>query len=320
MQKTSIPQFVSDIFPDENTIVNITSDGNCNELWNSKSKHNALYLTDRCNSRCIMCPQPDNKNSYYDICSAVIDTLTPAELDYTGITGGEPTLDMEILLNLINKISQKSKTKPFVHILTNGRKLADIENVQKLAEIKNCDITFGIPLYSPVSEEHDFITGVRGSFCQTIKGLYNLAKYRQKIELRVVILRQNYKNLSDLVEFIYRNLPFTVNIAFMGTEYHGRAEENYELVGIDPNEYRVELFNAIRECIRRDMNTGIYNLPYCLVDERIEDYCRDSISDWEKTYLPQCENCSKKTSCSGVFSTSFIHSENIRPYSTLSPV
>ena len=98
----------------------------------------------------------------------------------------------------------------------------------------------------------------------------------QKIELRVVLLRQNYKRLNDLVEFIYRNLPFVVHIAFMGMEYRGRAESNFDEVSIDAIEYKSELFNAV------------------------------------KIYLSKCENCIKKEKCSGIFETSFVQSENIK--------
>lgn len=63
------------------------------------------------------------------------------------------------------------------------------------------------------------------------------------------------------------------------------------------------------------MNIDVYNTPLCLVDKRIDKYCRDSISTWKKTYLPQCDNCSVKDVCSGVFETSFRHSDNIKPMS-----
>ena len=74
-----------------------------------------------------------------------------------------------------------------------------------------------------MSELEAFLKEVKGSFQQTIKGLYNLAQYKQKIEIRIVILKQNYRKLKDIAEYIYRNLPFVTHIALMGMEYHGRA-------------------------------------------------------------------------------------------------
>lgn len=311
--RTTLPVFICDKKDFINgDIVNISLDGDCSVVWQENAEHNAFYVTDVCNSKCIMCPQVESNKSYYDVCDEILETLRPNQLNYVGITGGEPTLNIDKLCNLVSEIVKKSNIIPEIHILTNGRMFKDIEDVKKISSIKNCNITFGIPLYSSIAEEHDYITGVDGSFVETIEGLYNLAKYMQKIELRVVLLRQNYKRLNDLVEFIYRNLPFVVHIAFMGMEYRGRAESNFDEVSIDAIEYKSELFNAVKNCVRRKLNADIYNLPFCLVDERLEDYCRDSISEWKKIYLPKCEGCIKKEKCSGMFETSFVQSENIK--------
>lgn len=165
-----------------------------------------------------------------------------------------------------------------MHILTNGRNFEDINLVKNLSNIKHIDISYGIPLYSDLAEEHDFITGSKGSFQQTIKGLYNLAQYKQKIEIRIVILKQNYRKLKDIAEYIYRNLPFVTHIALMGMEYHGRAETNYEDINIDPYDYREELYEAVRQFVRYNITADVYNIPLCLADSRIEEFCRDSIS------------------------------------------
>ena len=77
--------------------------------------------------------------------------------------------------------------------------------------------------------------------------------------------------------------------------------------------YKKELFDAVREFVRYNMIVDIYNTPLCLVDNRIKGFCRDSISTWKKIYLKQCDGCKEKETCSGVFETSFKHSDNINP-------
>lgn len=293
-------------------IINFSTSGRINVLWETKSDHNAFYVTDICNSKCIMCPQIEGANSRYDECIEILKMINLDNHIEIGITGGEPTLNINKLVELLETIALKAPNKK-VHILTNGRNFSKIENVEKIAKIKNIKVSFGIPLYSDIAEEHDFIVGVNGAFIETINGLYNLAKYRQEIEIRTVILKQNYKQLKSLATYIYRNLPFISHVALMGIEYHGNAETNYDLVSIDPTEYRMELYNAVREYVRYNMIVDIYNLPYCLVHEKIRQFCRDSISTWKKSFLPQCENCKVKDNCSGVFETSFIHSQNIAP-------
>lgn len=186
--------------------------------------------------------------------------------------------------------------------------------IKNLSKIEHLDISYGIPLYSDLAEEHDFITGVKGSFQQTIKGLYNLAQYKQKIEIRIVILKQNYRKLKDIAEYIYRNLPFVTHIALMGMEYHGRAETNYEDINIDPYDYKEELYEAIRQFVRYNITADVYNIPLCLADNRIEEFCRDSISSWKKAFLDKCSNCRKRELCSGIFETSFTQSKYIHPF------
>lgn len=302
---------IEDSIPFENgDIINIQPDGTANVVWEINTPHHALYVTDICNSKCIMCPQIDGASSRYDECLKILDLLDLKNVDNIGITGGEPTININKLINVLQKISKKAPNIK-VHILTNGRSFADMTIVERLVKLKKIQLSFGIPLYSDVAEEHDSIVGVKGAFKETLKGLYNLGKYNQKIEIRTVILKQNYKKLKDLANFIYRNIPFVNHIALMGMEYHGNAETNYDLVAVDPVDYKQELFEAVREYVRYNLVVDVYNMPLCLADNRIKEFCRDSISTWKKSYLPKCEGCKCKDECCGVFETSFKHSDNI---------
>lgn len=312
---SKIPIFkVNEVPPfEENDIVSITEDGNCSAIWEQNSLHNAFFVTDACNSKCIMCPQITDGKSRYNECFELIKLTNLKKTKSIGITGGEPTLEFEKLLILLKQIAKKSPNKK-VHILTNGRLLSNLELVKKLTNIKNIKLSFGIPLYSYIAEEHDLIVGVKGAFEQTIKGLYNLAKYKQIIEIRIVVLKQNYTKLDGLAYYIYRNLPFISKVAIMGMEYHGNAETNYNEIAIDPYDYQEELLKTIKSLIRYNIIADIYNIPLCLTDKRLHEFCRDSISTWKKGFVEECESCTKKEKCSGVFKTSFIHSKNIKAF------
>lgn len=300
----------------ENDIISITPTGTVTVVWESDTQHNTLYVTDVCNSKCIMCPQIEGVSTHYDECLQIIELINTRNIPYIGITGGEPTLNINKLAEVLTKLSKKFNNQK-VHILTNGRNFANMDNVKRIVDIKGIDVSFGIPLYSDIAEEHDYIVGIDGAFNETMQGIYNLGKLNQKVEIRTVILRQNYQKLRAIANYIYRNIPFVVHVALMGMEYHGNAEINYDLVAIDPLEYKAELFEAVREYVRFNMIVDVYNIPLCLVDERIMEFCQDSISTWKKTYLPQCSNCSSKDCCCGVFETSFRHSSNIQPINSI---
>ena len=297
-------------------IISISAEGIVSLIWDNQSPHNALYVTDICNSKCIMCPQIECAQPRYNECLKILDHVKLDSNASIGITGGEPTLNIDKLVEILSKIAKKSP-KQQVHILTNGRLFKNLDIVEKLASVKNLRVSVGIPLYSDIAEEHDFIVGVKGAFNETLQGLYNLGRMGINIEIRTVILKQNYTKLKDLAEYIYRNLPFVSKVALMGLEYHGNAETNYNLIAIDPLDYKHELFEAVRQYVRYNLLVDVYNTPLCLVDSRIEEFCRDSISTWKKSYTEACKSCIKKEICSGVFETSFKHSENIHPIKTI---
>jgi hypothetical protein len=51
------------------------------------------------------------------------------------------------------------------------------------------------------------------------------------------------------------------------------------------------------------MNVSIFNTPLCLLHEQCHPFARQSISDWKNEFVPQCGDCSKRTSCAGFFTS-----------------
>src|ERR1700678_3724930 len=86
--------------------------------------------------------------------------------------------------------------------------LAWPEFTAAFAEANHPHLTACIPVYADNAPEHDHVVQSRGAFDQTIQGLYQLARYEQPIEIRVVLHKLTVPRLRGLAEFIYRNLPF----------------------------------------------------------------------------------------------------------------
>jgi len=63
------------------------------------------------------------------------------------------------------------------------------------------------------------------------------------------------------------------------------------------------VYNAIKLCKNYLLPISIYNIPLCLVHEDVREYAKQSISDWKNEFSKICDNCDKKTSCSGMFSS-----------------
>ncbi|MDR2790789.1 MAG: His-Xaa-Ser system radical SAM maturase HxsC [Campylobacteraceae bacterium] len=308
--------FISNIAkPDlikEGDVALIAKDGSISILYESNSLHNAIMATERCNLNCIMCPQPHVKHEVdkTDFNLRLL-SLCNKNINEIGITGGEPTLLGDNLFRLLSYIKDNFQ-KTAVSLLSNGVRFADREFVKSLCSIGLKNLQIDIPLYSDIDSIHNQIVGAN-AFYKTIDGLYNLALFRQRIGLRIVVHKQTYKRLSYLAEFIYRNLPFVSHIAFMQMETTGLAADNIDKLWIDPYDYQSELKEAIFTLVRRDMNVSIYNAQLCVLPQTLWKFARRSISEWKNIYINECTDCEVRDMCAGFFvSSENIHSKHIQ--------
>jgi len=296
-------------------IILIEPDGRINRLYEIGANDNAILATERCNCRCIMCPQPprNDKPGLNELNIKLISLLDRDRTRSFCITGGEPTLLGDDFISLIAECKKHLPKTPLA-VLTNGKAFKDFEFTRKLVEVGHPDLILCVALYADNDSGHDEIVGIPGSFFETVKGITNLALFGQKIEIRIVICSKNYKRLPQFSEFIYRNFPFSVHIAFMGMEITGLAQKNYEQVWVDPVDYMPYLEKAIQILERGHMNVSIYNHQLCILPRSIWRYSRKSISTWKNEHLEICKSCSVLDNCGGFFSTSNgIFSRNINP-------
>jgi sulfatase maturation enzyme AslB (radical SAM superfamily) len=110
---------------EEGDVVLINSQGEIIFLYERESLHNAIFVTGKCNHRCIMCPQPpitqeEDKTPFNLKLISLIDKGTLN----MGITGGEPTLVGDKLFDIIKQI-KKYQPKASISLLSNGVKFAD---------------------------------------------------------------------------------------------------------------------------------------------------------------------------------------------------
>lgn len=287
-------------------------------LYRRSSPSNSMLVTERCNSRCLMCSQPPKETDELQLVETYLraiplfDPSTP-EL---GITGGEPTLLGPRLMDLIRACRQHLP-ETALHMLSNGRLFTSIALCQELADIQHPDFMIGIPLYSDIASRHDFVVQAKGAFDQTIRGIMNLERCGLSVELRVVLHRQTVDRLPGLARYITRNLPFVRHVALMGLEMMGYVRMNMDALWIDPTEYGSNLIEAVRILQRHQLPTSIYNHQLCTLDQELWPFARKSISDWKNEYLEACERCAVQAECGGFFSSAKVrHSDSIRPFVT----
>lgn len=284
-------------------------------LYRPESSHNVIIATGRCNSNCLMCSQPPVNEEWpgrVDEHLRMLD-LIESPPSVLGMSGGEPTLlgvGLEKVLGFINERFPETS----VHMLTNGRLYSDANFVARIAKSAPASFCSAIPLYSDVAAIHDYIVQSKGAFEATIAGLYNTARHGMQTEIRVVLHKQTIPRLLPLMEFIYRNLSFVGHVALMGLENMGYVKKNWDILWVDPVDYKVELEEAVKFLFYRGMNISIYNLPLCVLPKATWTLARQSISDFKTLYLGVCQVCVVKPHCSGLFASETRHSRGIQSF------
>lgn len=297
-----------DFLQDEFVAAVDTHSGFTRVLYRPASLHNTLFATDHCNSNCLMCSQPPKDVDETGLMAEhlrYID-LIPNQPDYLCITGGEPTLLKDGLVQILTRLKERFPGT-LVTMLSNGRSYCYEEFARTLAAVGHPKFLTSIPLYANNAVDHDYVVQASGAFDQTVQGFYNAARYGLAVEVRVVLHKQTIPGLLPLAEFIYRNLPFVQHVAFMGLEHMGYVKKNWDLLWIDPVDYADTLEAAVRHLHHRRVNVSLYNLPLCVLPRSLWAFARQSISDFKNIYLPECEGCDVKAHCSGLFLSQETH-------------
>lgn len=276
--------------------------GELNVLYRCESRSNSMCLTERCNCSCMMCPQPPRNNQPESWIATWLDAvpLMSSATTELVITGGEPTLEADGLLRVI-RACRSYLPRTAIQVLSNGRMFNYMSLCREVAELRHPDLVFGIPLYSDLADVHNDIVRTKGAYDQTIRGIMNLRRCDQRLEIRIVLLKQNVHRLADFARFVTRNLPFAEHVALMAMEPMGWAKGRNKDLGVDPQEQGTFLGEAIEELVAHHMQVSIFNLPLCVLPQQLWSFARKSISDWKTEYLDVCDLCNVRAECGGFF-------------------
>jgi His-Xaa-Ser system radical SAM maturase HxsC len=251
-----------------------------------------------------MCPQPpcaDESSQHLE--NLRILSLLKGDVKMLAITGGEPTLFPDRLIEYFSIINKKFP-RARVEILTNASLLSDFNVAKKIALATPYDTCFCVSIHGDTGSLAESIMRCPKGWDKALTGIWNLAKLHQQIEIRVVVTKNNAPYIEDIAQFLYRNFPFVSHIAFMGQEIIGEARNNFESIWVDPIQYVANLDKAVRYLAGMGVNTSIYNIPLCLLPESSRRYAARSISDWKQEYKGECCGCDVKDQCCGFFTTS----------------
>lgn len=284
-------------------VICLSSDGRLIVEYSAGSRDNVFCVTDRCNHRCIMCPQHvvisgGAVDRYAECCR--VARLVEDSSPLVGITGGEPLIAPDKFVGLVETCLDSNANWSF-QVLTNATACADYQLAKQLAGYLKGRAVFCVPIYSDSASVHDQIVGSHGGLWKATLGVHHLACEGIDTEIRTVLLSHNMHRFRSLVEFICKNFPFAGHVALMGQEMIANARINMDRVWVEPSEYGGVLVDAVELLDDSRINVSIYNIPLCMLPENLWKYASRSISEWKVVHAEKCSECSVRSECCGIF-------------------
>ncbi|MBI5622575.1 MAG: radical SAM protein [Elusimicrobia bacterium] len=234
----------------------------------------------QCNNLCKFCVQGDKRER---LPAKALDELLrslsdgrASGADGVVFTGGEPTLHPGILA-----LVRKAKALGYrnIQLQSNGRSFCYPGTVAKLMAAGANE--FGPSLHGSRAEIHDFLTGAKGSFLQTVAGMKNVKKAGARLITNSVVTKCNYRDLPDLAKLLVSLGVDQYQFAFMHVT--GRAAQN--------REWLTARKTIIEPWVKKGLDVGIKTgrivmteaIPYCFMSG-YEDYVAEKVIPRTKIY------------------------------------
>jgi His-Xaa-Ser system radical SAM maturase HxsC len=268
-------------------------------LIRARSPHNSLLITERCDQLCVMCSQPPKK-THVDRFATLTEAALLAPQDCTiGITGGEPTLYKDQLLQMLELVLTRRPDLRF-HVLTNGQHFEEMD-LRRLRGSLYRRVQWGIPLYAPTSGLHDEIVGKAGALARLEQSFALLIEAGASVELRTVLLSTNIDELPQLSQYVTSRLRFVDAWSIMQLENIGFARGRWSKLYVDHSKRFDPIADALSIAVLHGINARLFNFARCTVPPEFREYAVASISDWKRKYAKACTGCSEHDRCSGFF-------------------
>jgi radical SAM protein with 4Fe4S-binding SPASM domain len=159
-----------------------------------------LAITYRCNNKCLHCyaggPRETKELTTQDWMS-IIDKLHEVGIPHTVFTGGEPTLRDD----LVTMVAQAGKKELVSGLVTNGRRLKDVAYVKTLEDAGLDHVQITVESHDP--KVHDEITGVKGSWDETVQGLRNAIASQMYTVSNTTLNQLNVNDIQVTIDFLH---------------------------------------------------------------------------------------------------------------------
>lgn len=276
-----------------------------------------ICLWNKCNNRCIMCTNPDefSKSSpinNYDLKTQIkkinlylkgknVFASNPGRRDYINITGGEPTIHPDFF-KILYYIRKNLPNIP-ITLLSNGRKFSDKKFLSEFIKYARQPFSVGINLPSTNKRIFEKITGIKGSYSQTVNGIENLLKhFKGNVELRIVLIKQNLNYLHSTLNNLKKKFIKYPNwrVTIIHYEIEGMSEVNHKLINIKLKDSAKYLKKIKKTLLSYPREIRLYHYPLCILDKQLRKLAWITLPKEERIYSRKCKNCILRKKCLGL--------------------
>lgn len=273
-----------------------------------------VNITYQCNNHCVFCAVGNRvkQDLSLDYIKEVLARYREQGVGLCDLDGGEPTLhpDLIEIVSHARKLGYRT-----INITSNGRRLAYKDFARRL--LASGITSLLISIHGPDAATHDEITGVPGSFQETMQGIQKclaLAPEGLDFGVNTTLSIHNFRRLEELV-----NLLFSIGVRKFNVQFltpFGRAAQS--LVP-EPGEAAA----VVREVIDKWKERAAFqviNLPYCYLPG-LEEYVAQDLGKLSRNmvfvtgeevnlyqylaatraYDGTCEQCLFRVACDGKY-------------------
>jgi organic radical activating enzyme len=285
-----------------------------------------LRVTDSCQERCLFCffydtDEIDNLIRNHDL-SEVVQKLDPQETTQVVLTGGEPTLNPDLISYV--KVLYDRGFKDII-LQSNAIRLAEGTLLEELEPYKEV-LGIGFSVHAASAETNDIVTTVaRDLFAPKLVALRKASEMGFRIKCVYVMNKHNLPELKDFINLVHDHCPGSKPLVqFTFPSVHGR-----QALFMDSYPRLVDAGHALPPALKRAREVGVpvsfchtCQVPPCIIPDQTEHlecmWFDKPPQDWwdmDHGYGPECESCVLKPRCPGVWQGYLDHfgTEELKP-------
>ena len=282
-----------------------------------------------CNFSCTYCYQesyaPEKSGVTEEIIDAFISYITKEFHDrkiYITIFGGEPLLPGEKQKNIIQYLIDKATDENIdLAIVTNGYNLKEYADILSRGKIREVQVT--LDGTEEIHNNRRPLKNGQSTFDSIVEGIDEILKRNIAVNLRVVVDKDNMKNLPELAEFAIQK-GWTNHSLFktqLGRNYelHTCQVQNSQLYE------REELHEALYEILQKNPSFADFFRPSFSIARELHDNgelpgplfdaCPGCKTEWAFDYTGRIYPCTatvgKEGESVGTFYPAIIHKNEI---------